>query len=109
MKIRRTPQDKKRLSYDRDGRSDYGENDKASRKAIPFRKRWVNKTYRKAVKQTIIKNITLLHDQPELLDAEIKEVKRKPWKKSADKRLGDYLRDKAAFKEKYLSVTNGRA
>jgi hypothetical protein len=35
----RSPQEKKRLSYERDRRNDYGENDKSSRKNIPRNKR----------------------------------------------------------------------
>lgn len=34
----KTPQDKKALSYAKDRRNTYGENDKSSRKAIPARK-----------------------------------------------------------------------
>lgn len=32
---RRSPQEKKRLSYAKDRRNDYGENDKSSRKNVP--------------------------------------------------------------------------
>jgi len=38
MGRRKTPQEKKQLSYDRDRRSIYGENDKSSRKNIPLSK-----------------------------------------------------------------------
>ena len=41
----RTPAEKKRLSYERDGRNTYGQNDKASRNAIPLFKA---KSHRKA-------------------------------------------------------------
>ena len=51
MERRRTPQDKKILSYLKDRRNSYGEHDKGSRKTIPARKAWVNRTYRHAVKQ----------------------------------------------------------
>jgi hypothetical protein len=33
--VRKTPQDKKRLSYAKDCRNTYGENDKSSRRSIP--------------------------------------------------------------------------
>jgi hypothetical protein len=35
MAVRRSPQEKKALSYAKDRRNDYGENDKSSRKNIP--------------------------------------------------------------------------
>jgi hypothetical protein len=41
----RSPAEKKRLSYERDGRNTYGQSDKASRKAIPLFKA---KSHRKA-------------------------------------------------------------
>lgn len=37
--VRRSPQEKKALSYARDRRNCYGENDKSSRKNIPLRNR----------------------------------------------------------------------
>ncbi len=46
--VRQSPQEKKQLSYEQDRRNVYGENDKSSRKAIPFRKRAVNKANRHA-------------------------------------------------------------
>lgn len=45
--IRRTPQEKKQLSYARDRRNDYGENDKSSRTSIPARKRRANRVNRR--------------------------------------------------------------
>jgi hypothetical protein len=51
MDRKRSPQEKKILSYLKDGRNKYGENDKAARKAIPARKAWVNRTYRRTVRQ----------------------------------------------------------
>lgn len=45
---RLTPQQKKALSYERDRRNVYDENDKSSRKNIPLRKRLVSKANRHA-------------------------------------------------------------
>lgn len=39
MPRRKTPAEKKKLSYERDRRNVYGENDKASRKSVALRKR----------------------------------------------------------------------
>ena len=45
-KRRRTPQEKKELSYAKDRRNAYGENDKSSRKNIPRNKRRRHRTQR---------------------------------------------------------------
>ncbi|MFE2009824.1 hypothetical protein [Streptomyces sp. NPDC059491] len=44
---RRTPQEKKRLSYLKDHRNNYGENDKSSRKSIRRNKRFPNSANRR--------------------------------------------------------------
>lgn len=49
--MRRSPQEEKALSYGRDRRYAYGNNSKAARKAVPRRKRWVNKANRHAERQ----------------------------------------------------------
>ncbi len=46
MRRRRSPQEKKALSYAKDRRNDFGENDKASRRVVPLRKRAVNRANR---------------------------------------------------------------
>jgi hypothetical protein len=50
-RIRRSPQEEKALSYAKDRRYAYGNNSKAARKAVPRRKRWVNKANRHAEQQ----------------------------------------------------------
>jgi hypothetical protein len=84
MKVKRTPQEKKRLSYENDCRNQYGENDKSSRKAIHFRKHWVNKTYRSQVRQAtnLIKGTEENTDNDQT--NQIDNVKRKSWKKYPD-------------------------
>ena len=49
-----TPQEKKRLSYERDGRNTYGENDKSSRKNIPRGKRLVNRAARRSASVALV-------------------------------------------------------
>jgi DNA adenine methylase len=51
-----TPQEKKQLSYAHDRRNVYGQNSKASRRAIPRKKRKKNRAYRKATNQILLKN-----------------------------------------------------
>jgi hypothetical protein len=53
MSHRRTPQEKKELSYERDRRNTYGENDKASRKNIPRAKRRAARSYRRKTEAVI--------------------------------------------------------
>ena len=93
---RLSPQQKKRLSYLRDRRNDYGESDKASRKAIPMRKRWVARSYRRATNQQLPKN-ALVGEADDLAEAEegVLSVRRKSWKKRPDVPLGEYLARKS--------------
>ena len=97
MKIKRTPQDKKRLSYKKDCRNVYGENDKSSRKAIHQRKRWVNQSYQRILHQTITEKMQLLEENLETFDHDVLAVRRKHWKRSPDKPLGAYLKRKGKF------------
>lgn len=93
MKRRRTPQEKKQLSYQKDCRNSYRENSKASRKAIPFRRRNVHKSYRKAIKQNLSVSLSSQTDIDTIIqvDLQVKEVKRKRWRKSPDTPLGNYI------------------
>ena len=50
---RRSPQDGKALSYAKDRRNSYGENDKSSRKNIPLRKRLSQRAARHPVRQAL--------------------------------------------------------
>ncbi|MBX9720535.1 MAG: hypothetical protein K2X81_03980 [Candidatus Obscuribacterales bacterium] len=53
MEKKKTPQEKKRLSYDRDRRYTYGNNQKAARTAVPRNKRFNNRSRRKNVNQLL--------------------------------------------------------
>jgi hypothetical protein len=89
---RLSPQEKKLLSYERDRRNHYGENDKASRKLIPARKRRVVRSYRRATKKEIPKN-ALVRSHDDLVDAETRvlAVRRHWWKKWPDMPLGQFI------------------
>lgn len=90
---RRSPQEKKRLSYDKDRRNTYGENDKASRKRIARNKRWVNRANRHHDQQVLLASTGVLAhagDAPERDDAtDVRLHRRRPktWRKSADETL----------------------
>jgi hypothetical protein len=84
---RRSPQEDKVLSYAKDRRNGYGENDKSSRRAIRVRKQWVNGTYRSRIHGA-------LHDpngDPDLIDEAVGSVVRPYWKKYRDETLGDVV------------------
>jgi hypothetical protein len=51
--MRRTPQEKKRLSYARDRRNNYGENDKSSRKNIPRSRAMMHRANRHRTRQVL--------------------------------------------------------
>jgi hypothetical protein len=93
---RKTPQEKKALSYAKDRRNDYGENDKSSRKAIPLRKRLVNRANRHNT-QRLLGDATGSPDPAAADDAEQRALGKRPkrWKKWRDKPLGEVLADKA--------------
>jgi hypothetical protein len=50
----KTPQEKKRLSYEHDRRNTYGENQKSSRKNIPRSKQLSHQDERRTVRQALI-------------------------------------------------------
>lgn len=87
MKIPKTPQAKKRLSLLKDCQNTYGENDKSSRTAIRWRKRWVNSTYRHDVNQSLAETTA---DFDRLTDR-AKTIERHPWRKCTDLPLGKKL------------------
>jgi hypothetical protein len=92
---RRSPQEKKQLSYERDRRNVYGENDKSSRKAIPFRKRAVNKANRHADHQILLTAAGVPDSAvEEQVDDRLRGRLRKRWRKQPDRPLGEVLESK---------------
>lgn len=89
---RRTPQEKKALSLERDGRNVYGENDKASRKNIRRAKARANRANRRADSAAL----AAAEGAP---DEELNSVaqdrlegrRRKVWRKVPDQALGKKL------------------
>jgi len=85
---RRSPQEKKWLSYEKDRRNAYGENDKASRKAIPRNKRNVSRANRRQDQQALIQTTGIRHpDTEDKTDESLHRRRRKKWRKSADETL----------------------
>jgi hypothetical protein len=92
MRRPKTPQEKKRLSLEKDRRNTYCENDKASRKNIPRAKGNVNRANRHQDQQ-ILGGAVGVPD--EALDDAVEQAvlgrRRKIWRKIADEPLGEVL------------------
>jgi hypothetical protein len=95
----KTPSEKKAASLANDCRNDYHENDKASRKLIPLRKKQGQQHLRRDVKQAL-NGIASTLPEDELAaieaDALTREIKgkRKKFRKQADAPLAGVLREK---------------
>ncbi|GAB2533852.1 hypothetical protein [Nocardia heshunensis] len=117
--MRKSPQEKKILSYAKDRRNDYGENDKSSRKAIRRNKRLPNRADRRSGRQ-IMATATGAVEAEVPARAEIKlrstrsvwDTRR--WRKHPDIPLGDFvirkLQRRAAreIRSANTTVTNSR-
>lgn len=102
-----TPQEKKRLSYERDRRNSYGENSKSSRKAIPQRKRQRLRALRHSAKQllpAVLSETNPLGDRS--AENKIASDKRghKRWKKAPDEPLAKHI----AFQKRKRVARFGR-
>ena len=88
-----SPQEKKQLSYDRDRRNAYGENDKASRKAIPRGKRQAARAARRLASRHMPRNVTDVPvEQATDIDTTLAAARRKyRWRKEPDIPLRDYV------------------
>ena len=73
----RSPQEKKALSYTKDRRNDYGENDKASRTSIRSRKREPNRADRHRERQVLASATGVAVDHALAEDAEVALATRK--------------------------------
>lgn len=104
---RKTPQEKKILSYAKDCRNNYHANDKALRKIIPLRKAGVNRVYRKKVNEVLQQiggDVDL--EKASLLEGEARSVKREDWKKCNDEPLGNVVERKLERRENHAG--NGK-
>ncbi|MBO9402748.1 hypothetical protein [Shimia sp. R9_3] len=87
LKKRRSPQEKKSLSYERDRRDNYGENHKGSRKSVPKRKALANRSLRRA-------GATMWEQNPEQGEDVFLQKSLKRFKKAPHQPLGDFIRTK---------------
>jgi hypothetical protein len=90
---RRTPQEKKALSYTRDGRNCYGECDKGSRRAIKLNKLKPRRAFRRNINQLLQSEIQSINkEQLDLVEDRILSIRRRNWKKFPDLPLGEYVK-----------------
>lgn len=88
-----TPQEKKELSYKKDRRNAYGENDKSSRKNIPLRKRLVNRANRHREQQLLSGATgTPDADAADTTEQRLLGTRPKSWRKIPDEPLGERIR-----------------
>ena len=89
----KTPQDKKALSYAKDRRNTYGENDKSSRKAIPARKAGESRKVRRKANQALTVVERLDEEAANIVESSLKQdVERVGgWTKCPDEPLAVYL------------------
>jgi len=102
MADRRTPAEKKVLSYQKDRRNTYGETGARSRYSIRRRKAEVNRTYRHAVREEM--SLAARGDDPGEDPGD--QVIRKGWKKLPDEPLGAVVRRKHARRDRMGITSN---
>jgi hypothetical protein len=94
---RRSPQEKKALSYAKDRRNDYGENDKSSRKSIRRNKRIPNRADRHRERQVLAAatGVDVALDVVERVETKLLAKKSmwavKRWRKWRDAALGEIV------------------
>ncbi|MEV6099979.1 hypothetical protein [Nocardia sp. NPDC051981] len=96
MVTRKSPQEKKILSYTKDRRNDYGENDKSSRKAIRRNKRLPNRADRRHGRQMMATATGAVEaevsDQAEIKLRSTRSVwDKRGWRKQPDIPLGEIV------------------
>ncbi len=93
LKKRRSPQEKKELSYELDRRNCYSANDKASRKAIPARKAGENRKSRRKANHALTVVDRLADEQADVVESSlINDMERVGgWKKGPDQSLREHI------------------
>lgn len=92
MTRKRTPQEKKRASLQRDCRNVVAESQWGARDAIRRRKQWVNASHRKAVRQLLTDLSGASPADPVLVESDIAAAPRHGWRKRPDIPLAAALR-----------------
>ena len=105
---KKTPQEKKRLSYKKDRRNCYGESPHGARKSIPIRKKLRNRANRKYQEQQLtITGLKLDDDLAEQIETRLYQKAPKVWNKVADAPLKKAVKRKQQRRQK-LEKEGGR-
>ncbi len=88
---RKTPQEKKALSYAKDCRNHYGEHDKGSRNSIRKHKKTQNQIYRRKVNQVLSEIENTEIECAEIVGSEAKSISKGNWKKCSGTPLGLFV------------------
>ncbi len=102
LRHRKSPTEKKALSYAKDCRNSFGENDKASRKAIPARKAKESRKVRRNANKALAGLGQLDEGAASLIESSLRnDVERVGgWKKSPDMPLGEMIKQKSEQRER---------
>lgn len=90
----RSPEEEKRLSYERDCRPSYGNSDKAARKAIPLRKAIENRQDRRRASQALGKFTAVDDEKADLIESSARQdvYRVGGWRKGPDTPLGQCVK-----------------
>lgn len=102
MKKRRSPQEKKNLSYKKDHVIISGENNKSFRKGWPRKKARTNRTFRHKVAQALNPSQSDFESPTRQLD--YSSIKREPIKKWGVTPLGQAVKEKHAQRERKIGT-----
>ncbi len=107
---RKTPQEKKELSYAKDRRNGYGENAKASRKNIPLRKRLINRANRHSAQQALSEALGVTDpSREEAVDQKVASKRPKSWRKRPDIPLAEHLERQSRWRDSQKQGWDKRA
>jgi hypothetical protein len=106
QKARKTPQEKKLLSYDKDRRNAYGERGSHSRHAIASQKAINRRTDRRRADQLLENADKESLDALESAELKAKSLARRGWRKSADTPLRVWVEHRLG-RRKRLGINSG--
>jgi hypothetical protein len=110
MSTIKSPQEKKRLAYQRDRRNGFGQNAKASRRLIPLRKKKAEKAYRKRANQEV-GDLLATNDTraEESAEGQTALVRKKGWRKAPDNSLSETVERKKRWRVLRYGRKTGKA
>jgi hypothetical protein len=93
---KRTPQEKKRLSYAHDRRNVYGEAPHAARKSIPLRKALRNRANRHYANQQLkYEGVSFDEELADAIESRVRQKTPQEWEKHPDAPLGEVVARKS--------------